>query len=549
MTDPVPYVTVKPEFFGDAFAAIVEARRAGLATGFRPIFEHPRRRLAASLYEQLVGGMTYDAFVFRMNALAGGNVAVNGQPQATAERSLFAPHLGTAFAHACVVADLTVFRSFYERHLAEELSGYVPTRWAVYAEPDARVPEPAAGSVPNGDYAALWAEGVEPALVALGERLLSDIRIPIRVARAGPDAADMLGSARIVVSLSDDPGTAVALAAFGRPLCAATPAAAEYLADVASFELWNPQQAIDAILLTLAAPAPTLREGARERLLAPTLPRPPVFDDSAPLVTIVMTVYDRLAHLRDNLQRLQKQTYPNIEIVVVSNDGPRADDVCAAFPNVRYIHRTHNTGVAGEPRNDGIAAARGTYVTALDDDDFFLVDHVASMVAACRGGLRGVYSNFLIQVVDPLPTGDVLLGYDIETPTAITAHELMVMNRLGYMTIFVERSVYEELGAYDNINVYGASEVELWLRMASRFPMGKVERPTTLYTIRKNWQGSLTATDHAKFAGGFEKMYARYPADDRPLTAERRKAYLASLRATTAPPAREPRYFVRRPSA
>ncbi len=549
MTDSVPYVTVKPEFFGDAFAAIVEARRAGLATGFRPIFEHPRRRLAASLYEQLAGQMTYDAFIYRMNALAAGNVAVNGQPQAAAERSLFGPHLGMAFAHACVVADLTVFRSFYERHLAEELSGYVPTRWAVCAQPDARVPEPAVAPVPKGDYAALWVEGVEPALVALGERLLSDIRIPIRLVCAGPGAADILASAQIILSLSDDPGTAVALAAFGRPLCAATPAAAEYLADVGSFEVWNPLQAIDAILRALAGPPPTLRKDARDRLALPELPRPPVFVGTVPLVTIVMTVYDRLGHLRQNLQRLQNQTYPNIEIIVVSNDGPRADDVCAAFPNVRYIHRTHNTGVAGEPRNDGIAAARGTYVTALDDDDLFLDDHVASMVAACRGGLRAVYSNFLIQVVDPLPAGDVLLGYDIETPTAITAHELMVMNRLGYMTIFAERSVYEELGAYDNINVYGASEVELWLRMASHFPIGKVERPTTLYTIRKNWQGSLTATDHAKFAGGFEKMYARYPADDRPLTTEHRKAYLVSLRATTAPPAREPRYFVRPPSA
>jgi CDP-glycerol glycerophosphotransferase len=47
-----------------------------------------------------------------------------------------------------------------------------------------------------------------------------------------------------------------------------------------------------------------------------------------------------------------------------------ADSLAAATPDrVRVVHRTENSGGCGQPRNDGIAEARGTYLMFLDSDD------------------------------------------------------------------------------------------------------------------------------------------------------------------------------------
>ncbi|MDP9024564.1 MAG: hypothetical protein M3N13_04200, partial [Candidatus Eremiobacteraeota bacterium] len=183
------------------------------------------------------------------------------------------------------------------------------------------------------------------------------------------------------------------------------------------------------------------------------------------------------------------------------------------------------------------------FITWLDDDDLFFDDHIASMVSACSQGTDVVYSNFLLQIVDSRPDGsEHIVGYDIEKGKAITPTELMIMNRIGYMTVFARKSVYDRVGVFDAEKLLGGSEVELWLRMCSDTAMAHVERPTTMYTIRKNWQGSLTAANAGLFVQGYEAMYAKYPAHGLPLIESGRLQHLAALRASGSPP-REPRYF------
>lgn len=549
LTDERPLTVTEPQTLGIAFVDVVEARRAGSSRSAAVLFEHPRRMLLRAIAAELTNGLSHDVFLNNLKAFANGQVAINGQPQAAAEASFFGPAVSKAFDDLAVVSDATHFRSNYELEAATAMLGNRPQRVSIVAPPDPRVPSPLEASAADASIV-LWADGIDDALVSIAGRLASEIRIETIVVRDVPisgfrcvtraESAPFLANARLIVSLSDDPGTAISLAAFTRPLAVATHGAREYLDCVQTFDIWDPLRVVDAMLQALAGPPPRLRLRAS---FSPTDHGTPTVPQSAPLVSIVMAVYDRLENLKSNLERLQRQTYPNIEIIVVSNNGPDASHICDAFPNVRYVHRDHNTGEAGQPRNDGIALARGEFVTALDDDDVYLDDHIARMVAACSSGLDVVYSNFLIQIVEPQADGsETLLGYDIEKSTAITPIELLVMNRLGYMTVFARKSVYERFGAYA-LDFTGGSEVELWLRMGSNTAMGHVEQPTTVYTIRKNWHGSLTAPNHSLFIAGYEELYRAHPAAEMALIQTSRAQHLAALRSGGAT-AREPRYAV-----
>ncbi|MDR2050838.1 MAG: glycosyltransferase family 2 protein [Deltaproteobacteria bacterium] len=92
---------------------------------------------------------------------------------------------------------------------------------------------------------------------------------------------------------------------------------------------------------------------------------------SRPLVSAVVPFYNQGAFVREAVEALLRQTWPELEIVIV-DDGSRAEESAALLefssnPRIRVL-RQENSGVSAA-RNNGITAARGKYILTLDADD------------------------------------------------------------------------------------------------------------------------------------------------------------------------------------
>lgn len=90
------------------------------------------------------------------------------------------------------------------------------------------------------------------------------------------------------------------------------------------------------------------------------------------LVSIIVPVYGTEKYLSDCIESLLKQTYPQIEIILVDDQSPDScPAICDAYAQkderVRVIHQK-NKGVSGA-RNTGIDAATGEYFCFVDSDD------------------------------------------------------------------------------------------------------------------------------------------------------------------------------------
>ncbi|MCB5164758.1 glycosyltransferase [Streptomyces bambusae] len=77
------------------------------------------------------------------------------------------------------------------------------------------------------------------------------------------------------------------------------------------------------------------------------------------------------------------------EVIAVddcSSDGTPAvlDELAAAHPRLRVVHRKQNSGGCGTPRNDGIKAATAPYVLFLDSDDVLPPGAAAALLAAAE---------------------------------------------------------------------------------------------------------------------------------------------------------------------
>ena len=106
---------------------------------------------------------------------------------------------------------------------------------------------------------------------------------------------------------------------------------------------------------------------------------------SDPLVSVVTPTYNRRAFLPGLIACYCHQTYPNLEWIVLDDGRDSVEDVfaAAALPTVRYV-RVHEKMRIGAKRNELNRLARGEIIVAMDDDDYYPPDRVASVVAAFK---------------------------------------------------------------------------------------------------------------------------------------------------------------------
>ncbi len=92
------------------------------------------------------------------------------------------------------------------------------------------------------------------------------------------------------------------------------------------------------------------------------------------LISVIVPTYGRVNELKRALKSVEKQTYKNIEVIIIDDN---TDDeiskqvrniVKKDFPSYSYIKNSVNLGGA-ESRNVGIKEAKGKYLSFLDDDD------------------------------------------------------------------------------------------------------------------------------------------------------------------------------------
>ena len=119
-------------------------------------------------------------------------------------------------------------------------------------------------------------------------------------------------------------------------------------------------------------------------------------DDPIPVVSVVLATSRVSQYLQQALVCLRAQTFADWELVVVDDGSPDPQALerdLASVPRHSVV-RQRNLGVA-VARNVGCAAARGAYLTFLDDDDYWPERRLELQLAqlAERPELVGVFGR------------------------------------------------------------------------------------------------------------------------------------------------------------
>lgn len=177
-------------------------------------------------------------------------------------------------------------------------------------------------------------------------------------------------------------------------------------------------------------------------------------------VSVVVTTRNSSDTLSDCLASIRRQTYDDIELVVVDNQsGDETKEIAGRFADIVL-----NAGPErSAQRNRGVAASSGEYVLIIDSDMILLPNVVAQCVALAR-------SEDAVAIV--IPEQSIGEGF------LARAKALERSCYLGDASIeaprFFTRQAFDRYGGYDE-TLTGPEDWDLPARMRARERGGRVE--------------------------------------------------------------------------
>jgi glycosyltransferase len=182
-------------------------------------------------------------------------------------------------------------------------------------------------------------------------------------------------------------------------------------------------------------------------------------------VTIITPTYNSINFLRNNLASVSKQTYNNIEHIIIDNcsvDGTL--ELAQGFSHISKIISEKDKGIFNA-MNKGIANATGDIIGILNSDDYLATEHtIANIVSEfTASNADAIYGNLIyVSNKNPKKIQRVWVAGGFDSKLFYTGW------MLPHPTFYVKKEVYEKYGHFDESFRY-AADYELILRLALKY--------------------------------------------------------------------------------
>ena len=200
-----------------------------------------------------------------------------------------------------------------------------------------------------------------------------------------------------------------------------------------------------------------------------------------PLVSVVVPVFNGERYLRASLNSILAQTYPRLELLVMddASTDATAEIISSYKDRVTPYRQPHNRGQFANV-NDGIVRAQGEYIAVYHADDVYDPTIVEREVTFLQEHPEAGAVFCLALFIDALgrkcggfqvPT-EVRGGGPFDYKTILNALLLHKNTFICGPSSMVRASVYKDVGVYRGDEFGIASDLEMWVRIAERHPVG-----------------------------------------------------------------------------
>lgn len=214
-------------------------------------------------------------------------------------------------------------------------------------------------------------------------------------------------------------------------------------------------------------------------------------------VSVVIPTYRRRDSVLRAVHSALNQTYPNVEVLVVDDNGEGTAEQLQTEAVLRdlierraisYIVQARNSG-ANAARNAGINHSTGDYVAFLDDDDEWMKDKLRKQVEVMDADkdIGVVYTRMILRY------GDLNLQYATRPRARGYIHsQLLIENYVGAMTsVLIRRAALSE-HCFDE-SLPARQDYDLWLRLSIKWKFEIIDEVLAVVHARNS---STRITSH-----------------------------------------------------
>lgn len=194
-------------------------------------------------------------------------------------------------------------------------------------------------------------------------------------------------------------------------------------------------------------------------------------------ISVIIPTYNREKKLEKSIQSVIKQTYSNLEIIVVDDGSTdNTEHMIKGMQDKRivYLKQASNQGVS-VARNTGVMNATSDLIAFHDSDDYWHPDKLEKQMEYWKEHpeYNMIYCGYLLHCMDgmrlPVP-GEGVWG-ELEGDIYQT---LLVNNTIGTPTILMRRDSFLKSGGFD-INLNSLEDGEFVIRYSKQNQIGYVK--------------------------------------------------------------------------
>ena len=228
-----------------------------------------------------------------------------------------------------------------------------------------------------------------------------------------------------------------------------------------------------------------------------------------PLVSCIIPSYKRCETLQRAIDSVLKQTYSNIEVLIVDDNIPNDEysnslrEIIKQYDDARVKLVTQKVHINGAvARNEGVKASSGEYIAFLDDDDEWLPDKVERQLRILKSdtGLSGIGGGVTLwcggKEISKLPKKEI-------TEEKLLLKVLIREVGLATSSFLCKKEAFIEMGGFDP-TLKRSQDLQLFTDFLHKFRIYPV---WDFRTVKMHIESSMNRLDAQKLASNKKEFF------------------------------------------
>ncbi len=208
-------------------------------------------------------------------------------------------------------------------------------------------------------------------------------------------------------------------------------------------------------------------------------------EKNVPVISVLMSVYERTDYLDEAINSILHQTFSDFELIVVVEYSDRQEEICnmlGEYHDSRIVVLRNDTRLGfAASLNVGIEAAKGVFIARMDDDDISELHRFERQLMYYDThpeiDICGTYARSFMQY------SEVWDGYPLTPESARTT--LLFGTPLCHPSAMIRKAALDRYGLRYSADVY-TEDYDLWARAIEHLNIGNVPEILLNYRLSGN---------------------------------------------------------------